>query len=113
MYVAVPAIVSCTMLTDLATKAIMPDKGGGINTELVVGDKEQTLGNNLDIKAKSVETVVGNNDNSTDVKQAEEVHITNVNVPTWLVVTLFVGFVLALMAPTPTRMWNWFTRKKE
>ncbi len=42
---AIILMTSCAMLTDLAMDAISPDKGG-INTELVVGDKNQTLGTN-------------------------------------------------------------------
>ena len=100
---------------DALTGAIGGGSKGGINTELVVGDKEQTLGNNIEVKADHVDKVVGSNDNSVALAgEVENVEITNVNYPTWLIATLLGLMVLFLCLPTPTQMWkSWRNRKKK
>lgn len=99
--------VSCSMLAPMLMDSLSPSKGG-INTELVVGDKEQVLGSNQDVKASTVGKVVGMNDNSTTLASAQEVEINNTNIPVGLFVGL-VGFAfLGWMTPRPITMWkNW------
>lgn len=104
-FFCIAMLSSCAMLTDLAMNAVSPDKGG-INTELVVGDKEQTLGTNQEVKANNVGTVVGQNDNHTDIKAAEEVSITNQNYPAWLLLLLLGGGLIGWVTDTPQTMWR-------
>ena len=77
---AITLMAGCSMLTDLAMDAISPDKGG-INTELVLGDKEQTLGTNQEVKAKNIGRVIGTSDNSIVAASAKEVKVTNNTFP--------------------------------
>lgn len=104
-------IGGCSTLASFAMDAISPSKGG-INTEIVVGDKEQTLGTNQDVKANSIGTVVGQNDNSTDIASAKEVVVNNTTYPAWLMIVLLIGNVVFLCLPTPTSVFNYFRRKK-
>jgi len=103
----------CAQLAGFAMDAIGAGAKGGINTELVVGDKEQTIGNNLEVKADKVDKVVGSNDNSVEVTgEVDMMEVTNINYPTWLIVVLLVGNVVFLCLPTPTTMWkSWRNRK--
>lgn len=101
----------CAMMKDLALDALSPNKGG-ISTEIVLGDKSQTLGTNQDVKAGQIGTVVGQNDNHTDIKSAEEVSIVNQNYPGWLILLLLAGNVLFLCLPTPTTVFNHFRKTK-
>ena len=101
---------SCAMLADLAMDAVSPSKGG-INTELVVGDKNQTLGTNQEVKAEQIGTVVGQNDNHTDIATADDVTITNQNYPGWLIILLLMGNVFFLCMPTPTNTFKWIAGK--
>lgn len=103
---AIVLMTGCAMLTDLAIDAISPDKGG-INTELVLGDKEQALGNNQDVKAGTIGKVVGTNDNSVIATRAKEVTVNNINVPIWLTLLAVLGW----MSPTPTNMFNYMRNK--
>ena len=109
MGMAIILMSGCAMLADMAMDAISPSKGG-INTELVVGDKEQSLGANLDIKAKTVGKVVGANDNSTAVGNAQQVTVSNVTYPAWLIIVLLLGNVVFLCLPTPTTMCKGFKK---
>ena len=109
---AVILLSGCSAVADFAaSKLLGGDSGGGINTELVVGDKEQVVGSNIEVDAKSVGKVVGNSDNSTDATGAEFVEVVNINYPTWLIVVLLLGNVLFLCCPTPTTMWLAIKRK--
>jgi hypothetical protein len=101
----------CSALAGLATSSLMPGSGGGIDAELTVGDKEQTLGANQDVKAEAIGKVVGANDSSTNLKNAEHVEVTNQNIPTEIFGGLILLAVLGWMCPTPTRMWNSIKRK--
>lgn len=105
-------LTSCAALKGFALDALSPSKGG-INTEIVLGDKEQTLGTNQEVKANNVGTVVGQNDNHTDIKSAEEVSITNQNYPAWLVLLLLIGGLLGWLTDTPQTMWSKYRRKKD
>lgn len=96
----------CAMLKNLAMEAVSPSKGG-INTELVVGDKEQVLGTNQEVKASQIGTVVGQNDNHTDIASADDVSITNQNYPGWLILLLLAGNIFFLCLPTPTDTFKW------
>lgn len=102
-----PIIISCSLLTGLAKDAVL-GKQGGINTELVVGDKEQVLGINQEVKASSVGKVVGNNDNSVATGTVDTLRVSNTNYPHWLIIVLLVGNVAFLCAPTPTTMFKYF-----
>ena len=73
---------------------IIPSKDGGINTELVVGDKNQ-----------SVVTEVGSETNN---QQAESI-VNNITdeAPIWLILFGMIGWVL----PSPQSMWtSWRNR---
>ena len=112
IYFLLPIVVSCSMLSSLALDSLSPSKGG-INTELVVGDKEQVLGANQDVKASHVGKVVGNSDNSTAVTTAEKVQINNTNIPVGLIVGL-IGFAfIGWMLPRPITMWNNWKKRNE
>ncbi len=100
----------CAMLADLAMDAVSPSKGG-IQTEIVVGDKNQTLGTNQEVKANQIGTVVGQNDNHTDIAKADDVTITNQNYPGWLIILLLAGNIVFLCMPTPTNTFKWIARK--
>ena len=105
IFFVLPIVVSCTALTGLATKALMGDKGG-INTELVVGDKEQVLGTNIEVKAKSVEKVVGTSDNSVVATNAKAVTVTNNTFPVWAIGLLIaLAGLVGYLSPRP-RAWK-------
>jgi len=108
--VLVVALTGCSAIADFAMSQVTGGSKGGINTELVVGDKEQTLGNNIEVKADRVNNVIGNNDNTTNAKGAEFVEVNNINYPTWLIVSLLILSFVFLCLPTPTNMWKAFTR---
>ena len=105
------ALTGCAALADFAIDQVTGGSSkGGINTELVVGDKEQTLGNNIEVKADKVERVIGNNDNTTNAKGAEFVEVTNINYPTWLVVSLLILSFVFLCLPMPKDMHKAYKR---
>ena len=105
------SLSGCAALADFALDKVTGGSNGGINTELVVGDKEQVVGSNQEVKADTIGKVVGNSDNSTDATGAEFVEVVNINYPTWLIVILLVGNVVFLCCPTPTTMWLAIKRK--
>lgn len=109
MLVLVVALTGCAAVADFAISKL-GGSSGGINTELVVGDKEQTLGNNIEVKADRVNNVIGNNDNTTNAKGAEFVEVNNINYPTWLIVTLLILSFVFLCLPMPKDMMKAFTR---
>jgi len=97
--------IGCSMLTDLATSAVGGSKGG-INTELVVGDKEQVVGTNLEVKADEVGKVVGTSDNSVVAANAKEVQVTNNNFPSWGIgIVLLLALLVGWLAPRP-KAWK-------
>jgi hypothetical protein len=101
IYFLLPIIVSCTLLTDMAMNAVSGEKGG-INTELVVGDKEQVLGSNIEVKAEEVGKVVGTSDNSVQASNAKEVTVTNNTFPVWGIVALVgLASLVGWLAPRP------------
>ena len=105
IYFLLPILVSCALLTDMALNAVGGDKGG-INTEIVVGDKEQVLGINQEVKAKTVGKVVGSNDNSVVAAGAKEVTVNNNSFPVWAIfliggLTTLIGY----LAPRP-KAWK-------
>ena len=104
--------ISCSMLADLAMDSVSGSKGG-INTELVVGDKEQVLGTNLEVDAKNVGKVVGNNDNSTAIASAKEVQINNNALPLWVMFVLItLAGLVGWLAPRP-HVWKRLIRNKQ
>ena len=109
---AMITLVGCTTLAGLAMDSISPAKGG-INTELVVGDKEQVLGANQDVKASHVGKVVGNSDNSTAVASAQEVTVTNIDIPKWLIVVLILlATLVGWLFPRPA-VWKAFINRNK
>lgn len=103
--------ISCSMLADFAMSSLSPSKGG-INTELVVGDKEQVVGSNQDVRASSVGKVVGNSDNSTAVASAEKVQINNNAIPVWVIAALcFMTLMVGWLAPRPA-IWKRMINRK-
>ena len=105
-FALVLAISSCSALTDLAMQSVGVGSKGGINTELVVGDKEQVVGTNLEVKAKVVGKIVGTSDNSVQASNAKEVTVTNNEFPVWGIV-LLVGLagLVGYLSPRP-RAWK-------
>jgi hypothetical protein len=86
---------------------------GGINTELVVGDKEQVVGTNLEVKAKVVGKVTAGNDNTVVASNAKEVTVTNNSFPVWAI--LFIGALTTLigyLAPRP-KAWKQLIQRKQ
>ena len=108
-----PILVSCSMLAPIVKDAVLgsTDKGG-INTELVVGDKEQVLGSNIEVKAKEVGKVVGTSDNSVVASNAKEVIVTNNAFPIWGIVAL-VGLagLVGYLSPRP-KAWKRLINRK-
>lgn len=101
-------LTSCAAMLPLVTDMLGGAAKGGVSAEVVLGDKEQTLGNNLEIKAKNLNgNVVGKDDNS--VGQIEgEVEINNIDMPVWIVLVLAVfAFAIGVLSPRP-RMWKRF-----
>lgn len=87
IFFLLPIIISCSVLTGLATDALTGGASkGGINTELVVGDKEQVLGTNLDVKAQNIGKVTGTSDNSVTASNAKEVTVNNISFPWWAII---------------------------
>lgn len=105
--------ISCSMLADLAIDQLKPgSKGGGINTELVVGDKEQVLGTNQEVKADSIEKVVGTSDNSISAPAAKQVEVTNNNFPVWAIGLLIaLAWLVGYLAPRP-KAWKRLIQRK-
>ena len=101
----------CTAIADFAASKLMGTDSGGINTELVVGDKEQVVGSNIEVDAKNVGKVVGNSDNSTDATGAEFVEVNNFSYPSWVVPILSILVLLFWALPEPDKMWKAFRRK--
>lgn len=106
-------VASCSMLADLAMSSISGGSKGGINTELVVGDKEQVLGTNQDVKANNIGKVVGNSDNSISAPSAKEIKVTNNMFPVWAVfliggLTTLIGY----LAPRP-QAWKRLIKGKQ
>ena len=98
-------LVSCSMLTDLAMNAVSGEKGG-INTELVVGDKEQVLGTNQEVDAKQVGKVVGTSDNSVVASNAKEVKVINNTFPVWAIgIFILLAMLVGWLAPRPA-LWK-------
>lgn len=98
--------LSCSMLADVALDQLSGGSKGGINTELVVGDKEQVLGTNQDVKAKEVGKVIGTSDNSVHSPNAREVKVTNNTFPAWAIgLIIILAGLVGWLAPRP-RVWK-------
>ncbi len=105
-------ITSCALFTDMLLDTVKGGSKGGINTELVVGDKEQVLGTNLEVKAKNVGKINGTSDNSISAPGAKEVQVTNNEFPVWAV--LLIGGLTTLigyLAPRP-QAWKRLIQRK-
>ena len=103
-------LTGCSAIADYAASSLIPAASkGGVSAELVIGDKENTLGTNQEVDAESIDKVVGTSDNSIKLDQADNVQVTNNTVPSYLVPLLLLLTIIALMLPTPTTMWKSFT----
>jgi hypothetical protein len=111
MFLIITLVTSCSMLADFAMDQVTGGSKGGINTELVVGDKEQVLGSNQDVKAHSVGKVVGGSDSSVVATTVDTLEVSNTNYPGWLIVVLLIGNVVFLCLPTPTRIFNYIKNR--
>lgn len=113
IYFILPIIVSCSMLAPMVKDAVLGSTSkGGINTELVVGDKEQVLGTNIEVKAEEVGKVVGTSDNSVQAAGAKEVTVNNNEFPVWAI--LLIGALTTLigyLAPRP-KAWKRLIQRK-
>lgn len=108
---AIMLMAGCATLADFAMDAVSPSKGG-INTELVVGDKEQTLGTNQEVKANSVGRVIGTSDNSIVAASAKEVKVINNTFPVWSIGLLIVlAALVGWLAPRP-QLWKRIIQRK-
>ena len=96
-------MAGCTALADIALDQITGGSGkGGINTEIVVGDKEQVLGSNIEVKAKTVGKVVGTSDNSVTAPNAKKVEVTNNTLPVWSVLVIIaLASLVGWLSPRP------------
>ena len=97
------AIAGCSMLADFALDQATGGSGkGGINTELVVGDKEQVLGTNLEVKAKNVGKINGTSDTSVQASNANKVEVTNNTFPYWVIGLLIIlSGLVGYLSPRP------------
>ena len=102
-----PIVVACSAMTSfLADKVLDTDSGGGIDTEIVVGDKEQVLGTNQEVKAESIGKVVGTSDNSVQASNAKEVTVNNTTFPVWAILFLAgLATLIGYLAPRP-KAWK-------
>lgn len=99
-------VLGCAALAPLAMDALTGGSKGGINTELVVGDKQQVLGTNQQVKAGTIGKVNGTSDNSVSATGAKEVTVNNNEFPVWGVV-LMIGLagLVGYLAPRP-KAWK-------
>lgn len=110
--IVIVAMSGCAALKGFALNALSPSKGG-INTEIVLGDKEQTLGTNQEVKATNVGKVVGVNDNSLDIARATGVVVTNNSFPMWAVGLLIIlAALVGWLAPRPA-LWKRIIKRKD
>jgi hypothetical protein len=112
--IALFTAVGCTALAEYAASSLIPSAAkGGVSAELVVGDKEQSLGNNVEVKAEKVDKVVGGNDTTTSVEAstARQVNVNNYDMPPWIVPVLFVACCIFLALDSPTKMLIWWRNR--
>lgn len=114
LYLVVWLTVGCSALAEFAAKDLLPSAAkGGVNTELVVGDKEQTVGNNLEVEADEVGKIVGGDDTTNTVvaDKAQEVVVQNTNYPDWLVISLLIACLVFWAVDNPLRLWSNFKKR--
>jgi len=113
MFLVSTLAVGCATLLPMVKDAVLGSASkGGINTELVVGDKEQVLGTNLEVDAKHVGKVVGMSDNSVIATNAKEVQITNNTIPLWIIGLLItLAGLVGWLAPRPA-LWKRAIQRK-
>lgn len=108
--ISVIVLGGCSAIADYAASSLLPAASkGGVSAELVIGDKENTLGTNQEVEADSINKVVGTSDNSVKLESADEVQVVNNTVPSYLIPSLLGAAFLFLMLPTPTTMWKSLT----
>ncbi len=107
IYFLLPIIVSCSMLAPMVKDAVLGSTSkGGINTELVVGDKQQVLGTNQQVKAGTIGKVNGTSDNSVSAAGAQEVIVNNNDFPVWAILFLAaLSTLIGYLAPRP-KAWK-------
>ena len=99
-------IVGCSSLAGMAMDAVTGGSKGGINTELVVGDKQQVLGTNQQVKAGTIGKVNGTSDNSVSAAGAEQVTVNNFEFPVWAILMLSaLSTLIGYLAPRP-KAWK-------
>ncbi len=103
IFFVLPIVISCSTLAPLVMDAFSGSASkGGINTELVVGDKEQVLGTNQEVKADTIGKVTGGSDNSVSASGAQEVIVNNNEFPLWAVGMLIaLAGLVGYLAPRP------------
>jgi hypothetical protein len=90
------------MLAPMLKDAVLGGDKGGINTELVVGDKQQVLGTNQQVKSGTIGKVVGTSDKSVSATGAQEVIVNNNEFPVWGVVLMIsLAGLVGYLAPRP------------
>lgn len=112
--IALALIVGCSAIADYAASELLPSATkGGVSAELVVGDKEQTIGNNIEVEAENVEKVIGGDETVTAVEApaAEEVVVNNTNYPDWLIAALLVACCVFLALDSPGKLLRWWRNK--
>lgn len=107
IYLIITLSVGCTALADFAMNQVTGGGSkGGINTELVIGDKEQVLGTNQEVKADTIGKVTGGSDNSVSASGAKEVTVNNNEFPLWAMVMLIaLAGLVGYLAPRP-KAWK-------
>ena len=100
------------MLADFALDQVTGGSKGGINTELVVGDKEQVVGTNLEVKAENIGKVTGTSDNSISAPAAGKVEVTNNTFPVWAIFLIGgLSTLIGYLAPRP-KAWKRLINRK-
>lgn len=105
-------LLGCSALGSLALDQLTGGSKGGINTELVVGDKQQVLGTNQQVKAGTIGKVNGTSDNSVSAAGAQEVTVNNNEFPVWAILFLAgLSTLIGYLAPRP-QAWKRLIGKK-
>lgn len=90
------SINGCSSMSpvEIAKDVLLPDQNAGLQVDTQIGDKEYSMGSNLEVKAEKVENVVGRD----DVKNEAQV-INQTNVPTsWFIVGVLGFFLMTALA---------------
>ena len=95
VFLLVILLSGCAVLDALGT--LIPDKGLSVDTELVVGDKQQEV--QLGDRSSQVAESIVNNEGRQEASKIEN----NIqNLPEWVILLLIIGW----MAPSPSEIWR-------